>query len=854
MIYLKNYQQRVTSEFEHFFKTARTHKDGYLAVLQVSSDPSIPESAKTAMLGINWVEQTFTAINRPYVDHCTNGLSQKYPRVVLKIPTGGGKTLLAVESIRAYQTLFAQQRTGLIVWIVPSETIYTQTVAQLRDKRNPLRQLLDQSSGNRTLILEKGQRLTAQDISENLVVLFVMIQSLSRANNKEALKVFQDSGGYEGFFPADNRFDLHKAILEQYPNLDSIAPADSAFPLIKTSLGNAIRVSRPFIIIDEIHKVFSVTARNTIDSLNPEMVLGLSATPKEEMNILISVTGLELKAEEMIKLDMHIIPPASQQEGDWQSMVNEICAFRDSLEEKAIEFQRKAGIYIRPISLFQCEATGRDQRGKGRVHSLDVKEYLIGRNINASEIAIKTSAQNDIEDVDLLSPDCPIRYIITKEALREGWDCPFAYVLGIIPNVQSDTGVTQLIGRILRQPYVKKTGVKELDESYVYFSRGGTQIMVERVAQGFQVEGLEDLVTSLHIKDTPTQTTKTARIREEFARQYPHSLFLPVWVMVVDAGHGRRFSYEMDIKSRLDFSAFSPTDKQIKKIGQSFSLQSKERTAYVITLDSDSHAVAKNETSGVLQSSGININYLTHQYSDVIENAFQAYKLVQKHLNLLRGALPNDEIERHFGIAASMLTDYLVDEKRRQEEVIFLDLVKNEQLVLAVSDDPVIGYSVPKTDEIMASRVPNAFKYYLFDDIDIASLNSLEQKVGDLLDKQERILWWFRNKVSRSWYSIQGWRKYAIRPDFVAAKKTVDGTLEIVYILESKGEQLLGNVDTQYKKRVLDQMTDYHKRIGVWRYQQLPLFDDEHQKINTEIECYLIEQGHEEPSIKQLFH
>lgn len=852
MFFLKNYQQRVTSEFENFFKAARTHKDGYLSVLKIASDPSIPESARAAMLGVNWVEQTFTKISRPYVDRCANGLGHNYPRVVLKIPTGGGKTLLAVESIRAYQNLFAQQRTGLVVWIVPSETIYSQTVAQLRDKRNPLRQLLDQSSGNRTLIMEKGQRLTAQDISENLVILFVMIQSLSRANNKEALKVFQDSGGYEGFFPPDNRFDLHKAILEQYPNLDAIAPADSVFPLIKTSLGNAIRVSRPFIIIDEIHKVFTETARRTIDSLNPEMVLGLSATPKEGMNILISVTGLELKAEEMIKLDMHILPPASQQEGDWHSMVNEICAFRDRLEEKAIEYQRKMGIYIRPIALFQCEATGRDQRGRGRVHSLDVKEYLIGRNVNASEIAIKTSAQNDIEDVDLLSPGCPIRYIITKEALREGWDCPFAYVLGIIPNVQSDTGVTQLIGRILRQPYVKKTGVKELDESYVYFSRGGTQVMVERVAQGFQVEGLEDLVTSLHVKDSSTQTTKMAMIREEFAQKYPHSLFLPVWVMVVDSGHRRRFSYEIDIKSRLDFSYFSPTDEQIKKIGQSFSLQSTERTSYVITLDSNSHAVPLIETADTLQSSGVNVNYLTRRYSDVIENAFQAYKLVQRHLDLLRDQFPAHEIDQHFGIAASMLTDYLVEEKRRQEEEIFLSLVKDEQLVLAVSDDPSIGYSVPKTDEIIVSKIPNAFKYYLFDDIDVASMNSLEQRVGDLLDKQERILWWFRNKVSRSWYSIQGWRKYAIRPDFVAAKKTVDGKLEIVYILESKGEQLLGNLDTQYKKRVFDEMTEYHKSIGVWRYQQLPLFNDENQEINTEVGFYLIEQGQEESSVRQL--
>ena len=227
---------------------------------------------------LNWVQTTFQTAAKEYKDRCTNGLGEYYPRVIMKVPTGGGKTLLAVEAIREYQNLFARKRTGLVVWIVPSETIYSQTVRKLRDKANPLRQLLDQASGNKTLILEKGQRLTTHDIEENLVILFVMIQSISRQNGKEALKVFQDSGGFESFFPSDNRYDLHAELIKACPNLDLLSRIG---PIIRTSLGNAIRLSKPFIIIDEIHKVFSDMARKTIDGLNPEMVLGLTATPKK---------------------------------------------------------------------------------------------------------------------------------------------------------------------------------------------------------------------------------------------------------------------------------------------------------------------------------------------------------------------------------------------------------------------------------------------------------------------------------------------------------------------------------------------------------------------------------------------
>ena len=422
-MYLKRYQERVTSELAHFFDTCATkveEKNNTLAAL--------PEATReTVAKNWNWVENTFQDLNLPYLDKSKNGLESYYPRSVIKVPTGGGKTLLAIEAIKEYQTRFAKRQHGLVVWIVPSETIYSQTIDQLKDKSHHMRQFIDQSSGGKTIILEKGQKLTQNDIQNNLVILFVMIQSVSRANNKEALKVFQDSGGYEGFFPADNRYDIHEKLIEQYPNLDSFEWL--THKSIKSSLGNAIRVSRPLIIIDEIHKVFTPTSKKTVDNLNPEMVLGLSATPKADMNIVSKVSGLELKDEEMIKLDMHLIPPTSGHENDWKTMLQQIRDHRVQLEKDAVKFTQDSGKYIRPMALIQVEATGKDQRGKGRVHALDVKEYLIELGVNADNIAIKSSSQNDIEDINLLSKDIEIRYIITKEALKEGWDNPFAYVV-----------------------------------------------------------------------------------------------------------------------------------------------------------------------------------------------------------------------------------------------------------------------------------------------------------------------------------------------------------------------------------------------------------------------------------------
>ena len=148
-------------------------------------------------------------------------------------------------------------------------------------------------------------------------------------------------------------------------------------PQIRTSLGNAIRLTHPLILIDEIHKVFSDNARNTINNLNPAMVVGFSATPKADMNILVSISGLELKDEDMIKLDLHINPPVSKLPNDWKTMLKEIKQQREMLEKKAELLREDKGTYIRPIALIQVERTGKDQRTGEWVHSLDVKEELI---------------------------------------------------------------------------------------------------------------------------------------------------------------------------------------------------------------------------------------------------------------------------------------------------------------------------------------------------------------------------------------------------------------------------------------------------------------------------------------------
>jgi len=108
-----------------------------------------------------------------------DGLGRPLPCFCLKVPTGGGKTFLAVKTIDLINTGYLKKREGLILWVVPTTQIYRQTIKSLRNRDHPYRQHLDIASGGRTLVLEKGDRFTPQDVGANLVVLMLMLPSAS---------------------------------------------------------------------------------------------------------------------------------------------------------------------------------------------------------------------------------------------------------------------------------------------------------------------------------------------------------------------------------------------------------------------------------------------------------------------------------------------------------------------------------------------------------------------------------------------------------------------------------------------------------------------------------------------------
>ena len=240
----------------------------------------------------------------------------------------------------------------------------------------------------------------------------------------------------------------------------------------------------------------------------------------------------------MIKIPLNLEP---RQGSDWRATLNAALAKLDMLNNEANKFRADSNRYIRPIMLVQVERTGKDQLESGHIHAEDVRDWLLTMGFNEAEVAIKTAQQNDLkepENQDLLSPTNRVRAIITKQALQEGWDCPFAYVLCALAASSSMTAMTQLVGRILRQPGAERTGVKALDECHVITHHAETKRVVEAIKKGLERDGLGDLHPLVSQDEDATETGNRTRKIHRRPALASTAIYLPK-VMVADGDQVR---------------------------------------------------------------------------------------------------------------------------------------------------------------------------------------------------------------------------------------------------------------------------------------------------------------------------
>lgn len=443
---LKKYQNRVIADLEDY-------------LTQLNEQPTLSDAFK-----VFWESRQIEVgtLQMPGYQNVIDGV----PHVCYKVPTGGGKTFLACASVKPIFEALPPTRKQAVVWLVPSDSILTQTLAALKNSSHPYRQKLNTDFGGRVEVYSKEELLAGQNFSPSTVAeqLSVMVLSYDsfRSRTKDGRKAYQANGNLASFATA---FGAPEQLIE---NAD------------ETALFQVINQLNPVVIVDESHHATSSLSLEMLTNFNPAFILDLTATPKRQANVISYVDALSLKNESMVKLPVIAYNRSSQKD-----VVTDAIDLRRSLEVAATQQYENGGAYIRPIVLFQAQPkTSEDATSFERL-----RDKLVKAGIPAEQIAIKTADVNELKGVDLLSEECPIRFIITVNALKEGWDCPFAYILASLANKTSQVDVEQILGRVLRQPHAKKQPNTLLNMSYVLTSSNDFGVTLKQIVAGLNSAG-----------------------------------------------------------------------------------------------------------------------------------------------------------------------------------------------------------------------------------------------------------------------------------------------------------------------------------------------------------------------------
>lgn len=468
---LKEYQKSVLKDIERYARTYALTEDASTAYgVFLNSLGLIPGKD-----GIGYYHDDLNGI----------------PKVCAKVPTGGGKTFIGVNAIDRLCDILPSHD-DVVVWLVPRDAILKQTIRNFRDTGHFLHETLNRDFEGQVKVLTKEDGLAGYGFNANTMgdglTLFVLSYDSFKTSNADGRKAYRENSALMAL----------TALQKAAGTAVDVEGADD------TALISAIAGSNPIVIVDESHHASSSLSIDMLKKMNPRFVLELTATPDpDHANIVAQATARQLKHEQMVKL-----PVVVYNRNDKRTVIADAVMLQKRLEAIALKDEKRTGRYIRPIVLFQAEPRGDDERETYE----KLKKKLVDGGVPEDQIAIRVSGLDELGETDLMSRDCSLRYVITVNALSEGWDCPFAYVLATIANKNSQVSVEQIVGRVLRQPYAVHAGSTSLNTAYVLTSSADFEKTVRQVADGLNGSGFarEDVIA--HEGETPVNTGETGQL------------------------------------------------------------------------------------------------------------------------------------------------------------------------------------------------------------------------------------------------------------------------------------------------------------------------------------------------------
>ena len=336
--------------------------------------------------------------------------TNKSSEILVKSPTGSGKTIIMVNFIDQYLENIDNQT--VFIWFTPG----------IGDLEEQSRHKMEQYIPNR--------------------------------NTKTIKEVLQN-----GFDAGDTCFINWEVVTKKGNNAISKTEKNNLFERIDQARLNGLKF---IIIVDEQHYNKTIKTDDLKAKFNPLFLIGVSATVKEkEEALLIEIKEEDVIAEGLIT-KMVAINEGVKDENTVENPTNYLIELALKKQAEIHNAFLRENLDINPLILIQIPNNQENLY-------VDIQKYLasLGITIKNGELAIWLSEKNE-NTSDISENNAKSLVLIMKQAIATGWDCPRAKILVKLRENMNDIFTIQTIGRIRRS--VNGIHYKEdiLNTSYLY--------------------------------------------------------------------------------------------------------------------------------------------------------------------------------------------------------------------------------------------------------------------------------------------------------------------------------------------------------------------------------------------------
>lgn len=464
------------------------------------------------------------------------------------------------------------------------------------------------------------------------------------------------------------------------------------------------------LFVDEAHDTFGTdNSDDIVATISPKLCIKVSATPKE-FNGSIDV---EVKIEDVI--DAGFIKKVVELQKDLikkdDDSIENILLSAAKKREELEECYKSHGIRYTPLCLIQIanDSTKDDEDDEATKKNKDEIIAILKENgVLTSDIGVWLSKEKTENIANIKNNN--VKFLIIKQALAKGWDCPRSHILVRLRETKSVILDIQTMGRILRtiDKFVGHYGDDLIDSAYIYTNDPNFKLSENNYV--------------------PTRfNSHSVEIKSEF-KDVAKDISIPASHFAKKAPVIKGDNLIKAIKSKIsDFFIAQNNSIAAEKISR---LQLDENTVAVKDTIWSKEELSKLETKRVPLISA----EIEQKYEKIIKRIHSPFS--QMILEVL------DDIAETHNIALFDLYKYVISNEDSYTREI-------KAAIESIREDDVTDYQYEIPQMVTLSKANASANRCLYTgspiDCKKTSNRSPEEIMASYLDNNERVLFWYKN-------------------------------------------------------------------------------------------------------------